>query len=184
MKIITVNTKAMSDDLRFPIGKFDSGREVTPELRREYIQTIKALPQNLENAVADLTKEHLDTPYRPEGWTVRQTVHHIADSHLNSYCRFKLALTEDTPTIRPYYEDRWAELKDSEMPIDVSMKIIEGVHARWANLLDSMSDADFQRKLNHPETGEWTLGKVLGLYDWHSKHHTAHITNLRERNGW
>jgi uncharacterized damage-inducible protein DinB len=174
----------MSDDLRFPIGKFDSGLEVTPELRREYIQTIKALPQNLENAVADLTKEHLDTPYRPEGWTVRQTVHHIADSHLNSYCRFKLALTEDTPTIRPYYEDRWAELKDSEMPIDVSMKIIEGVHARWANLLDSMSDADFQRKLNHPETGEWTLGKVLGLYDWHSKHHTAHITNLRERNGW
>ena len=184
MKIITENTKAMNDDLRFPIGKYDSGREVTPDLRREYIQTIKDLPENLENAVANLTDEQMDTPYRPEGWTVRQTVHHIADSHLNSYCRFKLALTEDAPTIHPYYEDRWADLKDSEMPIDVSMKIIEGVHARWANLLDSMSDEDFQRKLNHPETGEWTLEKMLGLYEWHGKHHTAHITNLRERNGW
>ena len=174
----------MSDDLRFPIGKFDSGREVTPELRRKYIQTIKDLPESLGNAAANLTDEQMDTPYRPEGWTVRQTVHHIADSHLNSYCRFKLALTEDVPTIRPYYEDRWAKLEDSRMPIDVSMKIIEGVHARWANLLDSMSDEDFQRKLNHPETGEWTLENFLGLYDWHCKHHTAHITNLRERNSW
>lgn len=174
----------MTNDLRFPIGKFDSGREVTPELRRQFIQAIKDLPENIKNAVADLNDEQLDTPYRPEGWTVRQTVHHVADSHLNSYIRFKLALTEETPTIRPYYEDRWAELKDSEMPIDVSMKIIEGVHARWANLLDSMSDADFQRKLIHPETGDWTLEKMLGLYEWHGKHHTAHITNLRERNDW
>jgi uncharacterized damage-inducible protein DinB len=174
----------MSDDLRFPIGKFDSKIEVTPEIRQKYIQTIKDLPENVERAIADLNDEQLDTPYRPEGWTVRQTVHHVADSHLNSYCRFKLALTEDVPTIRPYYEDRWAELKDSGMPIDVSMKIIQGVHARWANLLDSMSDEDFQRKLNHPETGEWTLEKFLGLYDWHCKHHTAHITTLRERNGW
>ncbi|MGI8885039.1 MAG: YfiT family bacillithiol transferase [Pyrinomonadaceae bacterium] len=172
------------NDLRFPIGKFDSGREITPELRRKFIKEIKDLPGNLSNAVAELCDERLDTPYRPEGWTVRQTVHHIADSHLNSYCRFKFALTEDVPTIRPYYEDRWAELKDSEMPIDVSMKIIEGVHARWANLLDSMSDEDFQRKLIHPETGEWTLEKLLGLYEWHGNHHTAHITKLRERNNW
>ena len=172
------------NDLRFPIGKYDSSVPVTTELRGKFIEAIKELPANLSNAVAGLSDEQLDTPYRPGGWTVRQTVHHIADSHLNSYCRFKLALTEDVPTIRPYHEDRWAELKDSEMPIDVSMKIIEGVHARWANFLDSMSDEDFERKLIHPDSGEWTLEKFLGLYEWHGKHHTAHITNLRERSGW
>ncbi len=174
----------MSEDLRYPIGNFDRNIEVTPELRKKSIQTITDLPKNLENAVADLTDEQLDTPYRPEGWTVRQTIHHIADSHLNSYIRFKLALTEDTPTIRPYYEDRWAELADSEMPIDVSMKIIEGLHSRWTNLLNAMSDEDFQKLLNHPESGEWTLEKMLGLYDWHSRHHTAHITELRDRQNW
>ena len=174
----------MSEDLRFPIGKFDSDREVTPELRKEFVQTIADLPEKITEAIKDLNDEQLDTEYRPEGWTVRQTVHHIADSHLNSYCRFKLALTEENPTIRPYYEDRWAELKDSELPIDVSLKIIEGIHERWIAMLDSMSEADFKRKLNHPESGEWTLEKMLGLYDWHSKHHTAHITKLRERNGW
>ncbi len=174
----------MKEDLRFPIGKFDGQIEVTPEVRNEFIQTIADLPKNLEKAVKDLNDEQLDTAYRPEGWTVRQTVHHIADSHLNSYCRFKLALTEDVPTIRPYYEDRWAELTDSQMPIDVSMKIIEGLHLRWANLLNSMTDEDFKKQLNHPESGSWTLEKMLGLYDWHSKHHTAHITKLRERNGW
>jgi len=174
----------MSEDLRFPIGNFDKNIEVTPDLRKVFIQTITDLPKNLENAVADLTDEQLDTPYRPEGWTVRQTIHHIADSHLNSYIRFKLALTEDTPTIRPYYEDRWAKLADSEMPIDVSMKIIDGLHSRWANLLNAMSDEDFQKLLNHPESGEWTLEKMLGLYDWHSRHHTAHITKLRETRNW
>ena len=174
----------MSEDLRFPIGKFDKNMEITPESRREFIKTISDLPENLEKAIENLNEEQLDTPYRPEGWTVRQTVHHIADSHLNSFIRFKLALTEDVPTIRPYYEDRWAELADSEMPVDVSMKIIEGIHSRWAKLLNAMSDEDFQRKLNHPESGEWTLEKMLALYDWHSKHHTAHITKLRERNNW
>jgi uncharacterized damage-inducible protein DinB len=153
-------------------------------MRHQFVRTIENLPEKIANAVSNLTDEQLDTPYRPEGWTVRQTVHHIADSHLNSYCRFKLALTEETPTIRPYYEDRWADLSDSRMPIDVSMKIIEGVHARWTNLLDSMTEEDFRRKLKHPETGEWTLEKFLGLYDWHSRHHTAHIVNLIERNGW
>ena len=174
----------MIEDLRYPIGKFDSNIEVTPDARKKFIQTIEDLPEKIREAVRNLSDEQLDTPYRPEGWTVRQLVHHVADSHLNSICRFKLALTEDVPTIRPYYEDRWANLADAQLPIDDSMKIIEGVHSRWAALLNSMSDEDFQRKLNHPESGEWTLEKFLGLYDWHSKHHTAHITSLRERNGW
>ena len=174
----------MSEDLRFPIGKFDKNIEVTSELRKSFVKTIEDLPNNLENAVADLSDEQLDTPYRPEGWTVRQTIHHVADSHLNAYIRFKLALTEDAPTIRPYYEDRWAELADSQMPIDVSMKIVEGVHSRWTNFLNAMSDEDFKKLLIHPESGTWTLEKMLGLYDWHSKHHTAHIMNLRERENW
>ena len=174
----------MSEDLRYPIGKFDSNFEVTPETRKEFIQTIADLPEKIRQAVSDLSEEQLDTPYRPEGWTVRQVVHHVADSHLNSYCRFKLALTEDFPTIRPYYEDRWAELADSKLPVEDSLKILEGVHSRWVSMLNSLTDEDFQRKLNHPESGEWTIEKFLGLYDWHSKHHTAHITSLRERNGW
>ena len=119
------------------------------------------------------------------GWTLRQTVHHIADSHINSLCRFKLALTEDeTPTIVPYYEDRWAELADSNLPVDASLAIIDGVHARWAELLRNMSDADYAREFKHPETGPWTLEKVLGLYAWHSLHHTAHISTTREKNEW
>ena len=174
----------MSEDLSYPIGKFDKSFEFTPELKKQFVNEVAELPQKLKAAIENLNDEQLDTPYRPEGWTVRQTIHHIADSHLNSYIRFKLALTEDTPTIRPYYEDRWAELADSEMPIDVSMKIIDGLHSRWANLLNAMSDEDFQKLLNHPESGEWTLEKMLGLYDWHSRHHTAHITKLRERRNW
>jgi uncharacterized damage-inducible protein DinB len=174
----------MSEDLRFPIGKFDSEIEITPDKKRDFIQTIADLPQNIRNVVEDLSDERLDTAYRPEGWTIRQLVHHVADSHLNALCRFKLALTEDFPTIRPYYEDRWAELADAKLPIEDSLKIIEWVHSRWTAVLKAMSNADFQRKLNHPELGEWTLEKFLALYDWHSRHHTAHITSLREREGW
>jgi hypothetical protein len=174
----------MSEDLRYPIGKFDANREVTPELRSEFIETIKDLPRAISEAVAGLNDEQLDTEYRPEGWTVRQTVHHVADSHLNSYCRFKLAVTEEKPTIRPYYEDRWAELADSKLPVDISLKLIETVHARWVALLESFTEEDFKRELIHPESGAWTVENFLGLYDWHSKHHTAHITKLRERNGW
>lgn len=174
----------MQDDLRFPIGKFDENIEITPEKRRQLIQTIAELPDKVKLATSKLTEDQLDTPYRPEGWTVRQTVHHIADSHLNAFSRFKLALTEDTPTIRPYFEDRWAELADSRMPIDVSIKIIEGIHARWSNLLQSMTDEDFAKKLNHPDSGLWTLERMLALYGWHCRHHTAHITNLRERSNW
>ena len=174
----------MSEDLRFPLGKFDKNFDVTPALRKDSIQTILQLPKNLEKAILDLSEEQLDAPYRTEAWTVRTIVHHGAVSHLNAYTRFKLALTEDTPTIRPYAEDRWAELSDSQLPVDVSLKIIEGIHARWTTLLESMSDEDFQKKLNHPESGVWTLEKMLALYEWHSRHHTAHITKLRERNGW
>lgn len=169
-------------DLRFPIGKFDIANFSS---RSENVETIAELPLNLRTAVDGLSDEQLDTPYRPDGWTLRQTVHHIADSHMNSIIRFKLALTEDeAPTIRPYYEDRWAELADSKLPIEVSLGIIDGVHARWAELLRNMSDADFAKEFIHPETGNWTLERALALYAWHSKHHTAHITGTRERKGW
>ena len=175
----------MSTNLSYPIGQFDLNYATTPEARKQRLETIKNLPDAVKLAVANLSDEQLDTPYRPDGWTVRQTVHHIADSHANSLIRFKLALTEDEPpTIRPYYEDRWAELGDSKMPVDVSLKMIEAIHKRWTALLDSMSDADFQKTFIHPETGVWPLEGALALYDWHSRHHTAHITNLRERMDW
>ena len=171
----------MQNDPRFPIGTFD--RDVAVP-RGELIQTVKTLPTDIDTAVAGLSDAQLDTPYRDGGWTLRQTVHHVADSHMNAYVRFKLALTEDVPTIRPYYEDRWADLADSKMPVDVSLKLIAGIHERWANLLDAMTDADFERELEHPDSGRWTLEKLLALYAWHSRHHTAHITATRDRNGW
>ncbi len=175
----------MQEDLRFPIGEFDRDFEVTAEARRSRIEIINELPDKVAAAVADLTDGQLDTPYRPGGWTVRQTVHHLADSHSNSLTRFKLALTEDTPpTIKPYYEERWAELADSKLPIDVSQAMLRAIHVRWSALLGSMTDADFQKSFIHPETGEWTLDGALALYAWHSLHHTAHITRLREREGW
>ncbi|CAN5272828.1 bacillithiol transferase BstA [soil metagenome] len=172
----------MTFDLRFPIGRFDADAFDDTATN---IQTISDLPNELNLALQDRTELHLDTPYRPEGWTVRQTVHHIADSHANSLIRFKLALTEDEPPIiKPYFEDRWAELSDNKLPVEVSLKMIDSIHTRWAALLNSMSDGDFNRKFIHPETGEWTLAAALALYAWHSKHHTAHITCLRDRMGW
>ena len=180
----TAENIAENNDLRFPLGNFEREIEINENARRENIESIRNLPLNLAKAVENLSDEQLDTEYRPAGWTVRQTVHHVADSHLNAYIRFKLALTEEAPTIRPYWEDRWAELEDSQMPLNVSMKIIEGVHARWTNLLESMNDEDFARKLIHPDSGEWTLELLLAQYVWHGRHHTAHIANLRERNDW
>ena len=175
----------MTNDLRYPIGEFDRNYEVSAAARSRRIQIIKDLPSAVSNAVVGLSEAQLDTQYRPEGWTVRQTVHHIADSHSNSLTRFKLALTEDEPpTIRPYYEERWAELADSKLPVDVSLKMLESIHTRWAALLDSMSEDDFKREFIHPETGNWPLEGALALYAWHSLHHTAHITRLREREGW
>ncbi|HVF47163.1 MAG TPA: bacillithiol transferase BstA [Pyrinomonadaceae bacterium] len=172
----------MSEDLSYPIGRFDPADFAS---RDENHRTISELPGRVHDAVAGMVEARLDTRYRPGGWTVRQTVHHIADSHMNSQIRFKLALTEDEPpTIRPYYEDRWAELGDAKLPVDVSLKMIESIHTRWSALLDSMTEPDFQREFIHPETGRWTLDAALALYAWHSRHHTAHITKLRERNGW
>jgi len=172
-------------DLRYPIGEFDRNYDTSTDARQARIKTIAELPLRVREAVAGLNEAQFETSYRPDGWTVRQTVHHIADSHANSLVRFKLALTEDEPpTIKPYYEDRWAELGDSRLPVDVSLKMIEALHTRWLALLNSMSEFDFQKKFIHPETGEWTLDGALALYAWHSRHHTAHITSLRERNGW
>ncbi len=172
----------MSQDLRYPIGNFEIAKFGD---RAENLTTINELPSKLRAAVDGLSEEQIDTRYRPGGWTVRQTVHHIADSHMNSQIRFKLALTEDEPpTIKPYYEDRWAELADSRLPVEVSLTLVDAIHNRWTTLLGSMSEADFKKSFIHPETGPWTLEGALALYAWHSRHHTSHITGLRERMGW
>lgn len=171
------STTATIDDLRFPIGKFDLGAAVDRAARAANIAAIGELPDLIEAAVAGLTDVQLDTPYRPGGWTIRQTVHHVADSHINSFCRFKLALTEDVPTIRPYFEERWAELADSRLPIEPSLAIIRGVHLRLHALLKSMRDGDFERELVHPDSGRFSVDKLLALYAWHGRHHVAHIKN-------
>lgn len=183
--IITTGIEVMAPDPRFPIGEFDMDFGMSPELRASRIATLADLPNRLRDAVAGLKEFQLDTEYREGGWTVRQVVHHVPDSHANALIRFKLALTEDTPpTIKPYMEDRWANLGDAKMPIEVSLKMIEAIHERWVGLLESMSFSDFQKEFIHPETGTWTLDGALALYAWHSEHHTAHITSLRERMGW
>lgn len=173
-----------SQDLRYPIGRFAPPVSSGPALRAEHIDILRALPANLKSAVSHLSDSQLDAPYREGGWTVRQLVHHIADSHANSYVRFKLALTEDWPTIKPYDEAAWALLADSRLPIGPSLAIIAGLHERWVALLESLSDSDFERGYNHPEMGRQNLAAVLPLYAWHSRHHTAHITNLRLRQNW
>jgi uncharacterized damage-inducible protein DinB len=173
------------DDLRFPIGRFSPPAMSLPGVRAAHIQTLRRLPERLRTATKDLTDHQLDTPYREGGWTVRQVVHHVADSHANCYIRFKLALTEDWPTVKPYDEKAWANLADSRwLPIDVSLAMIESLHGRWVGLLESLSDEDFVKGYEHPEQGRQNLAKVLALYDWHSRHHTAHITSLRARQGW
>ena len=172
-------------DLRYPIGKFSFDDEITPEKRRQCIQQIAAAPAQLRAAVAGLSPEQLDTPYRPGGWTVRQVVHHVPDSHLNSYIRCKLALTEEEPTIKPYDEKRWAELEDVRAtPVEVSLMLLESLHRRWVPLLESLAPADFARKFRHPELGALTLEQNIALYAWHGRHHVAHITSLRQRMGW
>lgn len=172
------------NDLSYPIGKF-APVEVTGEMREQFIKTIEELPKKLREAVAGMSEEQLETPYRPEGWTVRQVVHHVADSHANSLIRFKLALTEETPPIKPYMEDKWAELADSKhAPVDLSLNLIDGLHARWALVLKTMSAEDFDRNLFHPEHGEVSLNYMLSLYDWHCRHHLAHITELKKRSNW
>jgi uncharacterized damage-inducible protein DinB len=175
----------MVHDLRYPIGDFKRDAKLTDEQRRQYIEAIAEAPAQLTAAVAGLSPQQMDTPYRPGGWTVRQLVHHVPDSHMNAYVRFKLALTEDEPTIKPYNEALWAELADSKnTPPEVSLALLENLHSRWVQLLWSLGPADWARKLRHPEMGTMTLDDVLALYAWHGRHHVAHITALRERNGW
>jgi len=172
-------------DPRYPIGKFKTPESTTAASRAEHIEILRQLPERLRVAVSGLNDAQLDTPYREGGWTVRQLVHHVGDSHANSVIRFKLALTEDWPTIKPYDEKAWAELPDSKsLPIDGSLVFIEAMHARWVALLEAMNEVDFARGMVHPERGRSNLAHTLALYAWHSLHHTAHITSLRERMGW
>ena len=172
-------------DPRYPIGRFSPDTAPTPATRARHIEAIASLPQRMRQAVARLKDNQLNTPYREGGWTARQVVHHVPDSHLNAYIRFKLAMTEENPTIKPYDETAWAALKDSELtPVDVSLNLLEFLHARWAVLLRSLNPEDFQKKFVHPDSGPHDLDWLLGLYAWHGNHHLAHITSLRERMGW
>ncbi|MBI4499554.1 MAG: putative metal-dependent hydrolase [Gemmatimonadetes bacterium] len=173
-------------DLRYPIGKFQLPSAYTPPLRSGFIADIERAPGALRAAVAGLSPGQLDTPYRPGGWTVRQVVHHVPDSHMNAYVRTKLALTEDEPTIKPYEEARWAELIDGRSAAtETSLTLLEMVHARWVMLLRSLTPEQLGRRLRHPEhTGPLTLDWMLAMYAWHGRHHVAHITSLREREGW
>ena len=173
------------EDLRYPIGTFEYSGVSTPEQRKRFIADIAETPLRLKEAVAGLNQDQQNTPYRPEGWTLRQVAHHLPDSHLNAYTRFRLALTEEEPTIRPYHEDRWAELSDARTaPIEYSLELIEPLHKRWVYLLQSLADADFARVFHHPELGAVTLEKNLALYSWHGRHHVGQITALRKRMAW
>lgn len=169
---------------RYPIGRFTPPLSSEPAVRAEHISVLRLLPANVQAAVSGLSHSQLDTPYREGGWTLRQLVHHLADSHANAYVRTKLALTEDWPTIKPYDEAAWARLADSNLPIDSSLAIIGALHERWVTLFESLSEADFRRGYNHPDNGRQDLGAVLALYAWHSRHHTAHMTSLRSRKNW
>ena len=172
-------------DLSYPIGRFEPPETVTREDWLRYIETIAAMPARLREAVSGLDDRQLNTPYRPGGWTVRQVVHHVADSHINSYVRFRLALTEEQPTIKPYDEKKWAELEDARtLPVETSLQLIEMLHRRWVSLLESLSEDDFRRVFHHPENGVMRIDRTLAMYAWHSKHHVAHINGLRERMGW
>jgi len=172
-------------DLRYPISKFHFDGPLTEEQKQKSLDDIASAPANLRKAVKGLSEAQLDTPYRPDGWPVRQVVHHVPDSHMNAYIRFKLALTEDEPTIKPYAEDRWAKLADTKAtPIEVSLTMLESLHDRWVRLLRSLGPEDWKRTFRHPEMGAMTLEKTLALYAWHGRHHVAHVTGLRERSGW
>jgi uncharacterized damage-inducible protein DinB len=172
-------------DLRYPIGKYEPA-SFSDKQKEEWLNDIKFLPQLLENALLNLDEEQLQTPYREAGWSIQQLVHHIADSHMNAYCRFKLGLTEDNPTIRPYEEKLWAELNDVEnVPVNVSTTLLYALHTRWYVAISDLSPAEWQRTVFHPEQKKTiTLWHLLGMYAWHGKHHTAHITSLRDRNNW
>jgi hypothetical protein len=173
------------NDARYPIGKFHFDGPPSEDQRKKLIDDIGEIPAALRAAVGGLSAQQLDTPYREDGWTVRQVAHHVPDSHMNAYVRFKLALTEDEPTIKPYAEDRWAELGDTrDTPIEVSLALLESLHNRWVGLLRSLCPEDWKRSFRHPELGLVSLEKNLAMYSWHGMHHVAHITELRKRMGW
>ena len=174
----------MTIDLSYPIGRFVRPASSTASERASRLANLAALPADLRGAVRGLSDAQLDTPYRPGGWTVRQLVHHVADSHLNGYARVKLALTEENPVIKPYDEAAWAELPDSKLPIALSLGILDGVHARLDALLRSLTTEQFARPFLHPAGGPQTIDSWCALYDWHSRHHTAHVTMLRQREQW
>jgi hypothetical protein len=171
-------------DLRYPIGKFSWPESVGADELRQAVADIAALPGHLRGAVAGLSPEQLDTPYRPGGWTVRQLVHHVADSHMNSYIRFHWALTEDTPQIKAYDENLWAELASARGPIEPSLLLVDGLHRRWAPLLESLTPAEWARQFRHPVKDLMRLDVTAALYAWHGRHHTAHVTELRRRSSW
>jgi len=172
-------------NLSYPIGRFKFETEISDEQRHQFIAEIEKAPEHLRTAVSGLSSEQLDTPYRPGGWTIRQVVHHLADSHLNAYTRFKLALTEEEPTIKPYDQAGWAELADGRTAShEISLSLLESLHRRWVILLNSMSPTDFSRTFRHPESGVLTLIQTLSLYAWHGRHHIAHISTLRQRMNW
>ena len=173
-------------DPRYPIGHFEVPGSITTAHRDGWVGRIAAQPERLRRAVAGLTNAQLDTPYRDGGWTVRQVVHHVADSHLNAYTRLRLALTEDAPTIKPYDEARWAALEDARhMPPGPSLSLLDGLHARWTALLETLGEAEWARTFVHPALGRaMALDEAAGMYAWHGDHHAAHIESLRERKGW
>ena len=178
-------TDAALEQLRYPVGRFDASGPILSDQRDLWITELEVVPERLRAAVDRLSEVQLDTPYRPGGWTVRQVIHHLPDSHMNSYIRFRLALTEDAPTIRTYNETLWAELPDAKAgPVEPSLSLLAALHLRWTALLRSLAEQQFVRTFIHPELGSVRLDTALGLYAWHSRHHLAQIEDLRLRNNW
>jgi uncharacterized damage-inducible protein DinB len=171
-------------DLRYPIGRREAVSTLTPKQRAACVAQIAAAPEELRRAVRGLDDRQLDTPYRDGGWTVRQVVHHVPDSHMHAYLRSKFLLTEQQPTIKPYDQAAWANTPETRGPVDVSLALLDALHRRWVLLLERLGPGDFGRTLNHPENGLMTLDAIVAMYAWHGRHHTAHITGLRERMGW
>lgn len=174
----------MTMDPRYPIGKYEP-QPFSEAQKEKWLLDIKFLPEELERSLLNLDASQLETPYRDGGWTVQQLVHHVADSHMNAYTRFKLGVTEENPTIKPYEEKLWAQQQDNELPVNISITLLHALHQRWYTAIKNLKESDWNRTLVHPEHGrQMSLWFLLGLYAWHGKHHTAHITSLRERNNW
>ncbi|MDZ7716483.1 MAG: putative metal-dependent hydrolase [Balneolaceae bacterium] len=174
----------MIEKLRYPIGTFSFDESAGSQQIDEWISDIDRLPESLAKAVTSLSEDQLNTPYREGGWTIRQVVHHLADSHMNALIRTKLLLTEDKPTIKPFDEQLWAKLRDNELPVEASLNIIQGVHRRWVRVLEFVEKEEWDKPLHHPENGDMTLKHLTAMYAWHGNHHLAHITNLKDQKNW